>query len=445
MQSVTFTGYFGMNDFEAWIGDCHLRETDGGEYRCQAAVWTNDADAFRTRLAAHVETQGYSLVWVEECHPAPQYLQRHGGELRYVGPLARTVHPGHHVELSRLVAVGAEGGSDSGSHLKFEEIEGVEPLGFQVGVDEAQTVPEALQKPLFGQPAPTEAEIAQYGGVDGVPAMKVYAILDAGKVAHLCTSMEDFNCAYECLFQGAAEKEMRDAAPYIVELGPHDGFTRHVFSASGMPRDIWGKEAGIFIRSRMSIFDLRKHFRRFTRIQVEADKRWIYFRFWEPTMIPYFLRGAEKDSLEAFFSCEFELHTIDDAGKWQRITLCNRPSEIRSKTITMKEQDFKSFKIYVHMRYYYQLKNWIIESFGNPCHIEDIDGFLRSEVQFAINTFRTGDKRIIAHYATASWLLGERAWESDQVNRRRKIKANSRGARTLYERAHKCRHREIEA
>ncbi len=295
-------------------------------------------------------------------------------------------------------------------------------------------------EPLFSQPEPTAAEIEQYGSVEAVPSMKVYAILDAGKVTHLLDYIEDSDCAYECLFQGDTAQEMRDVAPYIVELNPREDFTRDVFSVSGMPRDIWGKEAGIFIRSRLGIFDLRKHFRRFTRIQVKADKRWVYFRFWEPTMIPYFLRGTDKENLEAFFACDFELHTIDDAGKWQKITLCNRPSEATSKMVLMKEQDFESFKLYVHMRYYYQLKNWIVDIFGNPCSIEDIDGFLRSEVQFAINTFRTGDKRIIAHYAAASWLLGERAWESDEVNKRRKIKANSRGARTLYERAFQAKH-----
>lgn len=279
--------------------------------------------------------------------------------------------------------------------------------------------------------------------------MKVYVILDAGKVTHLISYIEDSDCAYDCLFQGdlfqgdAAEK-MREVAPYIVELDLHKNFTRYVFSASSMPSGLWGKEAGIFIRSRLDRFNLRKHFRRFTYIQVESDKTWVFFRFWEPTMIPYFLRGTDRDNLEAFFSCEYELHTIDDEGKWQKITLHNRAANIRLRVPLIKEQDFASFRRYVHMRYIHQLKNWIFQSFGNPCSIENVDGFLRSEAQFAIDTFRTGDKRIIAHYTAASWLLGERAYQSDKIDRC-KVTIDSRGARTLYERAYSHRRNQEKA
>lgn len=427
---------------EPWLGICHLRKTDdtGEIYTAIAAVLCHDHKSYDHALKAVLEPQGYHIIWSEEVHPAGQWVARHPVERNAAG-LARAVHVGQTVEIGTLKAVGAEGedAPEQDSRLVIEEIEDVEPLGFQVGNDEAQTIPEALQEPLFSQLEPTEREIEQYGSAEAVPSMKVYAVLDAAKVTHLRDHVEDSDCAYECLFQGDAAQEMRDVAPYLVELDPHEDFTRDVFSASGMPRDIWGKEAGIFIRSRLSIFDLRKHFRRFTRIRVEADKRWVYFRYWEPTMIPYFLRGTDKENLEAFFSCDFELHTIDDAGKWQKITLCNRPPEITSKTVSMKEQDFESFKLYVHMRYYYQLKNWIIESFGNPCSIEDVDAFLRSEVQFAINTFRTGDKRIIAHYTAASWLLGERAWETNRL-KISDILRNAGGAKRLYDRAYKYRY-----
>ncbi len=48
-------------------------------------------------------------------------------------------------------------------HLKIQTVEGVDPLDAQFGIDTPKTVPDALYEALFGQPEPTEDELATIG------------------------------------------------------------------------------------------------------------------------------------------------------------------------------------------------------------------------------------------------------------------------------------------
>lgn len=291
-----------MAEYEAWIADCHFREIGvEGDYRCQAAVWADNYGTFRTRLSAHAADRGLKVLWIEECLSALQYLSRHGQQ-QPVGLLARAVHPHHTVELGPMVNVGAEGkleGDDS-SHLIIEEIKDVEPLDGQVEIWPKKNVPAALMEPLFDQPTPTDTEIAHYGGVEFVPPMKTYAILDAAKFQWGFSEIEDCELPFRCLFKGKAAKELENVAPYLIEINPEAIFTRRLFTHNPkMPDEmtsvhLWRKDPGIYVRSRASFDDFWKHLRKFTRIQDEAGK-WYYFRFWEPRWLQYVLKSIPRE------------------------------------------------------------------------------------------------------------------------------------------------------
>jgi hypothetical protein len=275
-------GFCFMSEFEVWVGTCHLQQIkDGAEYQCQAAVWADSYDTFRATLAAHLQNS-HKLLWVEECMPVMQYITRQGQQAR-IGALARAVHPGHKVELGAMVGMGDDGQVvEPESYLNITEIEGVEPLDLQMGAWPLKTIPDALQEPLFGQPAPTEAEIEHYGNVGAVPPMKTYAILDAAKMPYLLTSLlEDSELRYQSLFQGQTQEDLKEHAPYLVELEDNNSFTRRLFTGPKGVNGLWEKELGIYVRSRAGFDELRKHFRKFTRVQDEAGK-WYFFRFWEP-------------------------------------------------------------------------------------------------------------------------------------------------------------------
>ena len=138
-----------MSCYEAWIGDCHMRAVEGGkEYYCQAAVWADNDKSFRARLCAHIEPQGYRILWLEDVLSATQYLKRHNAVYK-IGALARAVHPHHLVELGLLSAFGAEGTAAPESYLRIEEIEGVEPLALQLGEASPKRVPMVFMLPCL--------------------------------------------------------------------------------------------------------------------------------------------------------------------------------------------------------------------------------------------------------------------------------------------------------
>lgn len=96
-------------------------------------------------------------------------------------------------------------------------------------------------------------------------------------------------------------------APWIVRLEDGIGFTRNLFTRSDAHWHLWDKEPGICARSRGSLDDMWKHFRRFNKVQNE-DGKWFYFRFWEPTFIKASL--AILNDLDRTFRSRLDLSVI---------------------------------------------------------------------------------------------------------------------------------------
>ena len=179
------------------------------------------------------------------------------------------------VQLPKAVEAPAE------PALRIGTIEGVEPLDAQLGVAEVKTVPDALYEPLFGQPTDTP--------------LHTYAILDAAKVPNLPELLEVSGLAHRCLFKGDAYDELKDVAPWIVQLEDKNAFTRNLFTRSDAPWHLWDSEVGIYLRSTANLQTLNAHFRTFTKLQ-QTDGRWRYFRFWEPLVLQAYLTARNDQS-----------------------------------------------------------------------------------------------------------------------------------------------------
>jgi Domain of unknown function (DUF4123) len=175
--------------------------------------------------------------------------------------------------------------------LIVQTIDDVEPLGDQLGIMAKQNVPDALMDVLFGQPDPTPAEIAAAGGdAAAVPPLQTYAILDAAKIKGLPETITGWGLENRCLYQGQAFDRLSDVAPWIVRLTPDSSFTRHLFTQGEARWHLWDAEAGIFLRSRGTIDQLWKHFRKFTVLRNdEGDTR--YFRFYDPRAAAMYFGG----------------------------------------------------------------------------------------------------------------------------------------------------------
>lgn len=284
-----------MSNFEAWIANCHLRQVDGGEYCCQVAVWAC-YESFRATLEAHVAPLGYSLVWLEEVLPAPQYLARNSAQHRQVGMLlAQAVHPGHTVELGPLHRM-ANGGvaAEPKSYLTIVDhtfAPPPDPAGIPLW-DHEWIVLE-LKELLFGQPE------------DG-PKMRTYLIVDAALRKNITGvfDLDALDVSVQCLFKGEAANEMKESAPYLIDMTLPDGAWEERSEVPAFHRDFfrkhWRRNTGIFVRTTALMAEVWGHFRKFTRIRMEEDARWVYFRFADPRVISAFVEALHEDDMHQF-------------------------------------------------------------------------------------------------------------------------------------------------
>lgn len=158
----------------------------------------------------------------------------------------------------------------------------VHPLDAQLGVWPKKTVPDVLRVPLFAA-----------GRSDALP-LNSFALLDAARAPYLVDLLSNSTLDWCCLFTGKAEKELRDVAPYLVSLVEDDHFTRLLFTDAGMSNNLWPSDAGIFMRSHLSMDNMRRQLRKFTRIRDEDDN-WFYFRFWETAALEHAATAAGAD------------------------------------------------------------------------------------------------------------------------------------------------------
>lgn len=281
---------------EAWLGDIHYRNAAGQDVRARGAVYCTNRKAFDTVMSAYLARENATLVWSEEVHPVLGWFRKFGHN-KTMADLARSVCMSMPVKL--YTSSMEEGERDGRAYLSIKEIKDVTPLGAQLSI----TVPEVLQQEMFPHP---EAEKygtsgTQEGTENNMPPTQTFSILDAGKMPYLLTSqLLGSGLKYQSLFQGSMQEELKEYAPYLVQLKEGSNLVRKLFTGLKPPLGLWEKELGIFLRSQAGFDALHKHFRKFTRIQDENGK-WYYFRFWEPRVLAELGSVLEEENGKKFF------------------------------------------------------------------------------------------------------------------------------------------------
>lgn len=152
----------------------------------------------------------------------------------------------------------------------------VRALDAQFGVWPKKHLPEEISSNLFGENFFSSKEI-----LHAEQSTHTFAILDAAKIPDLPDTLANSGLTYLNLFRGTAAQELADVSPYIVKLEIENDFVRKLFTDTGKKTDLWSNEVGIYVRSKDTIENLLRLFRKFTRVRDEHDN-WSYFRFWEP-------------------------------------------------------------------------------------------------------------------------------------------------------------------
>ena len=121
-----------------------------------------------------------------------------------------------------------------------------------------------------------------------------YAILDGASCEDLLTKLAEFGPESICLYAGELDAEVREVAPYLVELLPGHPFAEWLLAEGP------GKHWGVFVQSTAELRAMRKHLR--TLLLVKSPQgQTLYFRYYDPRVLSIFLPTAEKPELDAVF------------------------------------------------------------------------------------------------------------------------------------------------
>ena len=195
-----------------------------------------------------------------------------------------------------------------------------------------------------------------------------YALLDAALIPDLPEILETSRLEHVCLFRGERD-EIGQAAPWLVRLIKDHKFTRNLFRLSNRTWDLWGRDAGILLRSDAALEDLCAHFRRFTRVRDQAG-RWVFFRFWDPLVATYYFPAiaADRDRIARFFCMPTgqTVRVIAQSGPNEMLDMipvqgCNRSSGRQGPVFdAIDEALFREIGFLAFAR---QLPKWLIQEY----------------------------------------------------------------------------------
>ncbi len=125
-------------------------------------------------------------------------------------------------------------------------------------------------------------------------SLPLYAVLDAARDDLVLPWVRQCGADTLCLYDGWQAQELSDVAPYLVALPRGSDVLRDLLSRA------WGQSWGVFFTSAEPMRELRRHLRRFLRVQVEGRGRML-FRFYDPRVLRAFLPTCSLEEANRFF------------------------------------------------------------------------------------------------------------------------------------------------
>ena len=150
----------------------------------------------------------------------------------------------------------------------------------------------------------------------------LFAVLDscdAEWVPQLVDGMEEHAVS---LYRGEPEESLWAVAPYLVALDA--AVVRWITTHVAQGDEGWG----ILIRADMPLGDLRRHLRRFLRVMAPGGEA-MYFRFYDPRLLPTFLNGCTPAELAQFYGMIHEFIVTDPDPRMYRSLSLRPPGERR--------------------------------------------------------------------------------------------------------------------
>jgi hypothetical protein len=154
--------------------------------------------------------------------------------------------------------------------------------------------------PVVVAPAPKAGPSGKESAERAVDLLKylrnsqpLYALLDAARDEQILELLQSAKVEYQSLYEGSAAEELAAAAPYLVRLPAESKLLET------LARDGWGKSWGVYLTCQQPFKEVRKHLRRF--LKVESEREEYLFRFYDPRVLRVFLPVCTAEETGEFF------------------------------------------------------------------------------------------------------------------------------------------------
>lgn len=137
--------------------------------------------------------------------------------------------------------------------------------------------------------------------VEGAGHLKVYALVDAARSETIYPKIMGAKVKSACLHRGKMAEELAWVAPYLVQLGCEDTFTKWLFENG------WGKSWGVIVNSSSSFSEIKRHFQTFLTVYDEDGKSY-FFRFYDPRVFRAYLPTCNEKELEIVYGPVTRFH-----------------------------------------------------------------------------------------------------------------------------------------
>lgn len=136
---------------------------------------------------------------------------------------------------------------------------------------------------------------------------RTYCVLDGAAVEGLPTVLYKMKPPNHCLIKGELAPDVVHLAPYVALMIPGSDFADWAID-TGL-----GGNKGVFVQTRFSIREMRKHFQGLMTVCDEEGNP-LLFRFYDPRVFRKFLPTCDPEQVEAFFGNVDKFFVEDETG-----------------------------------------------------------------------------------------------------------------------------------
>lgn len=142
-----------------------------------------------------------------------------------------------------------------------------------------------------------DAKARALAGLRAEPA-PLFALLDAARDARVRELLRTSVEPHQSLYDGVLGSALADVAPYLVRLPKESALLE------ALVREGWGRSWGVYLTSEKPFEQVRRHFRRMLKVEIEAEAgrtQRVYFRFYDPRVLGDFLPLCNARQWEEMF------------------------------------------------------------------------------------------------------------------------------------------------